>query len=459
MQAEKLKHQTIGSVNEKIGSYRWTICSLIFFATTINYLDRAVISLLKTTLEKEFSWTESDYSGIVIAFQLSYAIGMIGVGRFIDKVGTKIGYAVSILAWSLAAIGHALVKSTMGFVIARAALGVSEAGNFPAAIKTTAEWFPKKERAFATGLFNSGSNIGAILAPLTVPFIAEKWGWQWAFIITGAIGFIWLIFWFVVYEVPQKHKRLSKAEFNYIHSDKDEQPETSLTTPDLTTNVEPLKQKSISWFRLLEFKQTWAFVIGKFLTDPIWWFYLFWLPAFLKAEYNVTGTDVALPVALVYTMATFGSIGGGFLPMYFIKQGWPVFKARKTSMLIYAFCVVPVVFSQLLGHTNMWLAVIIIGLAASAHQAWSANIFTTVSDMFPKRTVASVTGIGGMAGGLGGILIAWLAGKLFDHYKALGTIETGYYIMFFICGSAYLTAWLIMHFLVPKMKRIDVEGN
>ena len=456
MQAEKIQSPTFTSVNEKIGSYRWTICSLIFFATTINYLDRAVISLLKSTLEKEFLWTESDYSNIVIAFQLSYAIGMIGVGRFIDKVGTKIGYAISILAWSLAAVGHALVRSTAGFVIARAALGVSEAGNFPAAIKTTAEWFPKKERAFATGIFNSGSNIGAILAPLTVPFIAEKWGWQWAFIITGAIGFIWLVFWFAFYEIPQKHKKLSRAEFDYIHSDKDEQPVTTLTTPDLTTNVEA--EKKISWSGLLGFRQTWAFVLGKFLTDPIWWFYLFWLPAFLKAEYNVTGTDVALPVALVYTMATFGSIGGGFLPMYFIRKGWPVFRARKTSMLIYAFCVVPVVFSQLLGQTNMWLAVIIIGLAASAHQAWSANIFTTVSDMFPKRSVASVTGIGGMAGGLGGILIAWLAGKLFDHYKALGNIETGYYIMFFICGSAYLVAWLIMHFLVPRMKRIEVKG-
>lgn len=443
---------TAKGINETVGKYRWTICGLIFFATTINYLDRAVISLLKTYLEKDFNWTETDYSNIVIAFQLSYALGMIFIGRFIDRVGTKIGYAVSLILWSLAAIGHAAVRSTLGFIVARAALGVSEAGNFPAAIKTTAEWFPKKERALATGIFNSGSNIGAILAPLTVPFIAETWGWQWAFIITGAIGFIWLIFWFLLYEVPDKQKRLSKAEYNYIHSDLDEMEATPLTTPDLTANIEP--EKKISWFHLLKFKQTWAFVLGKFLTDPIWWFYLFWLPAFLKAQYGLTGTQVALPVALVYTMATFGSIGGGWLPLHFIRRDWPIFRARKTSMLIYAFCVVPVIFAQLLGSLNMWLAVIIIGLAASAHQAWSANIFTTVSDMFPKRTVASVTGIGGMAGGLGGILIARLAGQLFDHYKALGQIETGYYIMFFICGCAYLLAWMLMHLLVPKMKHI-----
>jgi MFS transporter, ACS family, hexuronate transporter len=358
--------------------------------------------------------------------------------------------------WSLAAIGHAAVRSTLGFVIARAALGVSEAGNFPAAIKTTAEWFPKRERALATGIFNSGSNVGAILAPLTVPFIAATWGWQWAFIITGAIGFIWLIFWFIFYEVPAKQKRLSQKEYDYIHSDLDEVETTPLTTPDITANIEPEKEKSISWFRLLAFNQTWAFVIGKFLTDPIWWFYLFWLPAFLTAEYGISGTGVALPVALVYTMATVGSIAGGWLPLHFIRKNWPVFRARKTSMLIYAFFVVPVIFAQLLGSINMWLAVIIIGLAASAHQAWSANIFTTVSDMFPKRTVASVTGIGGMAGGIGGILIARLAGKLFDHYKALDQIETGYYIMFFICGSAYLLAWMIMHFLVPKLKPIKL---
>ncbi|HEX8461253.1 MAG TPA: MFS transporter [Segetibacter sp.] len=430
-----------------IGKYRWTICSLVFFATTINYLDRSVISLLKPNLEKQYNWSEQDYSHIVIAFQIAYALGMIGVGRFIDKVGTKIGYAMSTLVWSIAAIGHALANSTLGFGIARAALGVSEAGNFPAAIKTTAEWFPKKERALATGIFNSGSNVGAIIAPLTVPWIAENMGWKWAFILTGAVGFIWLIFWFIIYEVPAKHKRLSQAEHDYILSD--------LEDVKAAENLEE-KVANVSWFKILSFKQTWAFILGKFLTDPIWWFYLFWLPAFLKAQYNIQGTALALPIALVYTMTTVGSIGGGYLPLYFIKKGMPVFKARRTSMLIYALCPLPVVFAQWLGHFNMWYAVLMIGFAASAHQAWSANIFTTVSDMFPKKAVASVTGMGGMAGAIGGILIAWAAGLIFDHYKAVGHIETGYYIMFFVCGSAYIIAWSIMNYLAPKLRMVEV---
>ena len=427
-----------------MGKYRWTICALLFFATTINYLDRSVISLLKPYLEVQFKWTEGDYSYIVMAFQVSYAVGMIFVGRFIDKVGTKLGYALSTLAWSLAAMGHALAQSTLGFGIARSALGISEAGNFPAAIKTVSEWFPKKERAYATGIFNSGANIGAIVAPLTVPWIAEKMGWDWAFILTGAIGFIWLILWVFIYEIPAKNKRLSKEEFAYINGDIDEPVDTEEKPP------------KTSWFKLLGFKQTWAFVLGKFLTDPVWWFYLFWLPAFLDAQYNIKGTAMALPVALVYTMSTIGSIGGGWLPLFLVNKGWPVFRARKMSMLIYAFCVIPVIFAQWLGSLNMWLAVFIIGFATSAHQAWSANIFTTVSDMFPKRTVASVTGLGGMSGSVGGILIAWFAGMLFDKYKLLGNIETGYYIMFFICGSAYLVAWLVMHLLVPKMKMVDI---
>lgn len=445
---------TASRINEKVGKYRWTICSLLFFATTINYLDRSVISLLKEDLEVRFSWTESDYSDIVIAFQLSYAIGMLIAGRFIDKLGTKIGYAVALILWSFASMGHALVKSTLGFLIARSALGISEAGNFPAAIKTTAEWFPKKERAFATGIFNSGANVGAILAPLTVPFIAVKWGWQWAFIITGAFGLIWLIFWLTLYEIPARHKRLSKKEFDYIHSDQDEKenlPENIAQTSDGAMN------KRVPWIKLLKFNQTWAFILGKFLTDPIWWFFLFWLPAFLHAQYGITGTGMALPIAMVYTMSTVGSIWGGWLPMYFIKRNMPVFRARKISMLIYAFMVVPVVFAQYLGSIDMWLAIFIIGVATAAHQAWSANIFTTVSDMFPKKTVASVTGMGGMAGALGGILIAYAAGKLFDYYIFKGDLDHGYFIMFIICGSAYLVAWLVMHFLAPRLKRVDFE--
>jgi MFS transporter, ACS family, hexuronate transporter len=432
---------------QAIGKYRWTICGLLFFATTINYLDRQVISLVvEDYLVPEFKWTETDYANLTVAFQLAYAIAMFGVGRLIDKLGTKIGYAISLLLWSVAAMGHALIRSTAGFFVARAALGVTEAGNFPAAIKTTAEWFPKKERALATGIFNSGSNIGAIIAPLTVPFIAKEWGWRSAFFITGAIGLVWLLFWFWLYEVPRKQKRLGKGEFDYIHSDTDEAVAVA------AAQEAPVK---VSWGALFKFKQMWAFALGKFLTDGIWWFYLFWLPKFLKAQYQLTKEDIAVPVALVYIIASIGSIFGGWLPMRFIKNGWPVFKARKTSMLIYAFFVLPVIFAQESGDYSMWFAILIIGLAAAAHQAWSANIFTTVSDMFPKAAVASVTGIGGMAGGFGGILISKSAGYLFDYYKSLGHIQTGYLIMFIICGLAYLIAWLVMHLLVPRMKPVN----
>lgn len=428
----------------KIGNYRWTICSLVFFATTINYLDRQVISLLKPILEKEFSWTESDYSNIVIAFQLAYALGMLGVGRIIDKIGTKLGYALSLFLWSIASILHAFATSTFSFGVYRAFLGVTEAGNFPAAIKTVAEWFPKKERALATGIFNSGTNVGAIIAPIVVPWIAVKWGWEMAFIITGAVGLIWLIFWFLMYDVPSKHKQLSKEEFDYIHSDDEEPTEEEAAGP------------KISWTKLLTYKQTWAFITGKFLTDGVWWFFLFWLPAFLIAEYGLVGTQISIPIAVVYTMTCFGSILGGFLPMWFVKnKGWGIVRARKTSMFIYALFPLLVIFSQQAGTYNMWFAVIIIGIAASAHQAWSANIFTTVSDMFPKSSIGSVIGIGGMAGGFGGMILAKLAGILFDHYKNLGHIQTGYYIMFFVCGIAYILAWLIMfRILIPKMTRI-----
>jgi ACS family hexuronate transporter-like MFS transporter len=407
-----------------------------------------VISLVvEDYLTPEFHWSEADYGNITIAFQLAYAIAMFGVGRLIDKLGTRIGYALSLFFWSLSAIGHALIRTTTGFFVARAALGVTEAGNFPAAIKTVAEWFPKKERALATGIFNSGSNIGAIIAPLTVPFIAKEYGWRLAFVITGAIGLIWLVFWFWLYEVPKKQKRLGRQEYEYIHSDTDEA--VSVAAAQQTT-------QKVSWGRLLQFRQTWAFVVGKFLTDGVWWFYLFWLPKFLNAEFGLVKESIAWPVAIVYIIASLGSIFGGWLPMKLINRGWPVFKARKTSMLIYAFCVLPVGTAQYVGHTNMWLAVSIIGLAAAAHQAWSANIFTTVSDMFPKFSVASVTGIGGMAGGLGGILISWAGSRLIEYYKGLGSIQTGYLVVFCFCGLAYLLAWMIMHFLVPRMKRIDL---
>jgi MFS transporter, ACS family, hexuronate transporter len=428
-----------------IGKYRWTICGLIFFATTVNYLDRAVISLLKPYIAENFNWSKmaeaANYADIELAFKAAYALGMLLAGRFVDKMGTKIGYAIATGLWSIAAIAHALATGVGGFSLARIFLGVTEAGNFPAAIKATAEWFPKKERAFATGIFNSGTNVGAILAPLTVPFIAKNWGWQWAFILTGAIGFIWLILWFIYYEVPAKQKRLQAAEHAYIHSDRDE-----------ATTVET----KLSWWRLLQFRQTWAFAIGKFLTDPIWWFYLFWLPDFLIKQYGYTKEGIALPVAVVYVIAGFGSIFGGYLPMRLINNGMTTFKARKTSMLIYAACVLPIIFAQLAGEKSSWLAVLIIGLAAAAHQAWSANIFTTVSDMFPKSATASVTGIGGLFGGLGGIaLTALVQKKLFVYYEGVGKIETAYHIMFFICGLAYLSGWLVMHWLVPKMKKVE----
>ncbi len=433
--------------NTNVGRFRWTICSLLFFATTINYLDRAVISLLKSTLTEQLHWDDADYTNVEIAFKISYAVGLLGAGRLIDKLGTRIGYALATGIWSLAAMGHALTNTVFGFGVARSALGVSEAGNFPAAIKTVAEWFPRKERAFATGLFNSGANIGAIVAPLTVPYITIHWGWKWAFVITGALGFIWLIFWFLLYEVPAKHKRLSVAELAYINSDPDAEPSAVVEGGPKFT-----------WGRLLGLRQTWAFALGKLLTDPIWWFYLFWLPDFLESQYGLKGTAVSLPVALVYTMSTVGSIWGGWLPMSFINRGWPVFKARKTSMFIYALLVLPIVFAQAAGNINMWLAVIVIGIAASAHQAWSANIFTTVSDMFPKRATASVTGIGGMAGAVGGILLsAFVQKNMFVYYRSIHKIEIAYYIMFAVCGGAYLLAWLVMHLLVPKMTRVELN--
>lgn len=426
--------------------YRWSICALVFFATTVNYLDRQVISLLKSVLSEDLKWDDGDYANIEIAFKLAYAFGMLIAGRVVDVLGTKKGYAAATGLWSLAAVGHGFVNSTMGFIVARAALGVTEAGNFPAAIKATAEWFPKKERAFATGIFNSGTNIGAIIAPLSVPFIAVAWGWKWAFIITGAIGFIWLVLWQIYYTPPAESKKLSKEEFDYIHSDKEDE------------EIERAgKDEKVSWFKLLGYRQTWAFALGKFLTDPVWWFYLFWLPDFLQSEYHLTLVDIAVPVAVVYMISTIGSVGGGYLPLFFINRNMPAFKARKTAMLIFALCVTPVVFSQYAGATHMWLAVVVIGIAAAAHQAWSANIFTTVSDMFPKKATASVTGIGGMAGGLGGILLTWAVQKnLFVYYRSIGEIEKAYFIMFLICGGSYFLAWVVLHFLAPRMTKVKL---
>ena len=412
---------------EKVGHFRWSIVALIFFATTINYIDRQVLGILAPVLQKEIGWDEVDYGYIVTAFTAAYAIGLVVVGRLIDRFGTKIGYSLAIFGWSIAAMFHAAATSVIGFASARFALGLSEAGNFPAAIKTVAEWFPKKERAFATGIFNSGSNIGAIVAPLVVPWITITYGWQEAFIATGALGFIWLIFWWILYEKPEQHKKLSKKELEYILSDP---AETSVKIP---------------WLQLIKYKQTWAFAIGKFLTDPIWWFYLYWIPKFFYKNYGITLDKIGLPLIIIYVMADVGSIGGGWLSSFFIKRGSTVNKGRKAAMLIMALCVTPIVFAS--QASDVWIAVALLGLATAAHQGWSANLFTTVSDLFPKKAVASVVGFGGMAGAIGGMLIATFAGFILQL--------TGSYVwLFIISGSVYLIAFFIFNLLVPKLEPI-----
>jgi ACS family hexuronate transporter-like MFS transporter len=436
---------------------------LLFFATTINYLDRQVLSLLQPYLADKFNWSNTDYANITAVFQVMYAVSMLFAGRIIDRLGTKTGYAVAIIVWSLAAIvhiyaipmGQALVSilgivgitgfsvSVLGFMAARALLGIGEAGNFPAAIKAAAEYFPKQERSFATGIFNSGTTIGAILAPLTVPLIRIAWGWEAAFVVMGLLGFVWLFFWKVLYDKPEEQKRMSLKELSYIKSGEEEISAQQ-------------NQEHVSWWKLLGYKQTWAFAIGKLLTDGVWWFFLFWLPAYLKAQYGIVDKAVMLPLFVLYSMTMVGSIGGGWFPMYFINKGHKVYDARMKAMFIIALFPLVILAAQPLGSISFWMPVLLIGIGTSAHQAWSANIFTTVSDMFPKKAVASVVGIGGMAGGLGGVVVSKIGGALFDHYKKLGHIETGYTIMFSFCAVAYLIAWLIMKSLVPKYKPVDL---
>ncbi len=413
----------------RVGHYRWVICALLFFAATINYIDRQVIGILKPTLQTEIGWTEIQYSWIVFWFQAAYAVGLLVVGGLMDRFGTRKGFSLAIVFWSVAAMGHALARTVAGFSVARFALGLGEAGNFPAAIKTVAEWFPKKERALATGIFNSGTNVGALVTPLVVPVITLAYGWQWAFILTGLIGFVWLVFWLALYRRPEEHPRLSKAELAYIQSD----------PPD--------KAVKIPWRRLLPHRQTWAFAVGKFMKDPIWWVYLFWLPDFLNKQYGLSLKDFGPPLVVIYVIADIGSIGGGWLSSRFIKNGWSVNKARKIAMLICALCVVPVVFAPLV--QNMWTAVLLISLAAAGHQGWSANIFTTASDMFPKRAVGSVVGFGGMAGSIGGMFVATGTGYLLQ-------LTGSYNIVFVICGAAYLVALAVIHTLAPRLEQADV---
>ncbi|MBK7106045.1 MAG: MFS transporter [Ignavibacteriae bacterium] len=415
---------------KKIGNYRWFIVALIFFATTINYVDRAVLGVLAPTLRSEIGWTDQEYGYISAAFTLAYAIGFLFAGWFIDKVGSKLGYTLYLTVWSLAAAAHALVKSTFGFGIARFALGIGESGNFPAAIKTVAEWFPRKERALATGIFNAGTNVGAVIAPLVVPWLALNWGWQSAFIVTGLAGLVWIIFWWPVYKKPSEHPKVSQAELAHIESD----------PPDPAVKI--------SWSRLLQFKQTWAFSIVKFLTDAIWWFYLFWFPLFMNDRFGVDLKTIGIPMIIVYVLADFGSVGGGWLSSFLLKKNWTVNAARKIAMLICALLILPVAASPYV--EDKWIAVILIGIAAAAHQGFSANIFTTTSDMFPRKAVGSVVGIGGFAGAMGGFIMNLGAGWLKQN--------TGSYeIMFAIAAVIYLIALLIMHLLVPRLEPAVIE--
>lgn len=416
----------------KIGNYRWTICALLFLAATVNYIDRQVIGILKPTLQETFGWSEVNYADIVFYFQLAYAIGLVFVGRVIDALGTKWGFSIALAFWSAAAMAHAGMRSVAGFAAARFALGLGEAGSFPASIKTVAEWFPKRERALATGLFNSGTNVGAIVVPLLVPALTLTFGWQAAFIVTGALGLLWLVLWIPLYSVPEKSRRVSAAELAHIQSD----------PPDPVT--------PLPWRAVLGHRQAWAFAAGKFLTDPIWWLYLFWVPDFLHRNYGINLQTIGLPLVVAYTGATIGSITGGWISGAFIKRGWTLNAARKTAMLICAVAVVPMVFASRI--QNLWVAVAFLGLAMAAHQGWSANLFTTTSDMFPRRAVASVTGFGGMAGAVGGMLIAKITGYLLE-------VTGSYLVVFIIAGTIYLFALLVFQLLAPRIEPVTVGAD
>ncbi len=433
------------------GHVRWIMCGLLFLATTINYIDRQVIALLKGPLTKEFKLSETDYAAIVFSFQLAYAIGFPLAGRIMDTLGARIGFALAVGVWSLAAIAHAaahwfpalhvptllleppfiatLGGAAAGFAAMRFALGFAEAGNFPACVKAVAEWFPLRERAFATGIVLSGTNVGAILAPLTVPWMTVNWGWQWAFVITGAVGFVWVAVWLAVYRSPGAHPKVTAAELAHIHSDPAEEP------------------RRVPWLQLLPHRQMWAISLGKFLTDPIWWLYLFWIPDFLQRNHGLDLKSIGLPTIAIYLLSDVGSIAGGWFSSSLIKRGWSVNAARKTALLVCALAVVPIVFAA--NVKSLWGAVALISLAAAAHQAWAANLFTAASDMFPRQAVGSVVGIGGMAGGIGGMLIALLVGQILQR--------TGSYVSIFIlAGSAYLVALLVIHLFAPRMEPAKV---
>ncbi len=412
------------------GNYRWRIVALLFFATTINYIDRQVIGILAPQLQAAYQISELEYGYIITAFQAAYAIGLVLMGAGLDRIGTRLGYAIAVTLWSLAGMTHAFARSAMGFAMARFGLGLGEAANFPAAVKTVAEWFPRQERAFATGLFNSGSNVGAIVAPLLVPLIALHWGWQWAFILTGAVGLIWLVFWLAYYQVPEQHPRLSEAERAYILQDREA----------------PARQ--VSWWRILPHRQTLAICLMRFITDPVWWFFLYWLPKFLYENHGITLDKIGPPLVVIYLVSDLGSIGGGWFSSWLIKRGKSVSYARKTTILIAGLMVAPIVLAS--QTSELWVAVALISLATAAHQGYAANIFTIVSDLYPRQAVGSMVGLSGTAGAIGGMLVATGVGWLLE--------TTGSYMLIFaLAGSAYLIAWLILKLMIPDFTPIDLS--
>ncbi|MFA6060942.1 MAG: MFS transporter [Taibaiella sp.] len=407
---------------------RWWVCALLFFATTINYVDRQVLAILAPDLQKEIGWSEIEYGYIVTAFQFSYAVGLLFAGKLIDFLGTRRGYIISIFVWSLAAMFHALARTATGFGMARLALGIGESGNFPAAIKTIAEWFPRKERALATGIFNSGSNIGAIVAPLTVPVIALQFGWQWAFIGTGMLGFIWLFFWIRMMHQPRFHPQVNTTELAIIESDS-----------EISTD------KSASLWKIMGTRKVWAVAVGKFLTDPIWWFFLYWLPKFLNQTYGLKLDKIGVPLITAYLIADVGSIGGGWLSSRFLKIGWSVNAARKTTLLICAVLVMPIYFVSEIA--ELWPAILLIGLGMAAHTGWSANMYTLATDFFPKQDVGTVVGFIGMAGAVGGMLMASATGHLLE---ATGSYKS----IFIVAASMYSLALVLIHMLVPDIDSV-----
>jgi ACS family hexuronate transporter-like MFS transporter len=414
-----------------VGHFRWVICALLFFATTINYVDRAVLGILAPMLQRTIGWNEAQYGYIVMAFMTAYALGLVLFGRFIDRVGTRKGYAASMGLWSISAMSHALVTSVLGFGVVRFMLGLGESGNFPAGIKTVAEWFPKKERALATGIFNSGSNLGATVAPLVVPLIAAKLGWRWAFVFTGFFSMCWLVIWLTTYRKPGEHSRVSASELAYINADPPEPP------------------GNFPWSQLLPHRQTWAFIIGKLMTDPVWYFLLFWLPKYFNSRYGLTAEQFAIPLVVIYNASAVGSIAGGWLPARLLDMGWDLNRARKTAMGICAVAWLPMIFIGEIG--NLWTAVALISLAAAAHQGWSANIFTLASDMFPRRAVASVVGIGGFGGAAAMIVLSLCVGLLLQFSGE------NYAPLFMVAGSSYVVALIIIHALAPKLRPVEIE--